>query len=375
MTAQHGGDVTGIARAFGRAAETLLDFSANVNPFGPPPGVVDVLRRAATNPRILTAYPDPHARALTAFLAEREQIGAERIIVGNGGAAILDAAVRALRVRRCVLPVPAFSEYARALSAASVAVTPFPLRPESGFALDPERLVRCVRSAGAELCIFANPHNPSGALLERDRMLALVRALAAAGCTSIVDEAFIDYVPDASIARELGADEPVVVLRSLTKFYAIPGLRVGYAFASRALAAPIRSAFPSWPVGTLEQEAAVAALGDEPYAERTRSSNALERARFAAALARLDVRVFTAAANFLLADVRALDPDTERLRAWLIREHGFVVRTFPDDRILHENALIRLAVRAGEENALLVRALHQFSASSTGAEPVAPAAE
>jgi threonine-phosphate decarboxylase len=363
MTAQHGGDVTGIARAFGRAAETLLDFSANVNPFGPPPGVVDVLRNAATNPRILTAYPDPHARGLTDAIAEREQIGTERIIVGNGGAAILDAAVRALRVRRCVLPVPAFSEYARALAAASVAVTTFPLEPETGFALDPERLVRCVRSGGAELCIFANPHNPSGALLERDRMLALVRALSEAGCTSIVDEAFIDYVPEESIAREVGADEPVVVLRSLTKFYAIPGLRVGYAFASRALAAPIRSAFPSWPVGTLEQDAAVAALGDEPYAERTRISNADERARFTRVLERCGARVFPAAANFLLSDVRALSPDTERLRESLIREHGCIVRTFPDDPVLRENGLIRLAVRAGSENALLVRALQEFRAS------------
>jgi threonine-phosphate decarboxylase len=374
VTAQHGGDVAGIARAFGRAGETLLDFSANVNPLGPPAGVVEVLRRAVADPRILAAYPDPHARELVAVLAEREEIAAERVVVGNGGAAILDAAVRALRPCRCVLPLPAFSEYARALSAARVAITAFPLTPETSFALDPERLIRCVQAAGADLCVFANPHNPSGTLLERDRVLALVRALADAGCTSIVDEAFIDYIPDESIARHVGEDEPVVVLRSLTKFYAIPGLRVGYAFASRALAAPIRAAFPSWPVGTLEQAAAVAALDDEPYAERTRSSNADERARFMRALERCGITVFPAAANFLLTDVRALDPDTERLRTRLIREHGFIVRTFPDDRVLRENALIRLAVRAGAENALLVRALHTFGASSTEAEGV-PGAE
>ena len=361
MIAQHGGDVLGIARAFGRDAETLLDFSANVNPLGPPVGVVEVLRRAADDPRILTAYPDPHARALVAVLSEREGIRAERIVVGNGGAAILDAAVRALRPRRCVLPLPAFSEYARALSAARVEITPFPLRFETSFALDPEQLVRSVRSTGADLCIFANPHNPSGSLLQRDRLLALVRALGDLGCASIVDEAFIDYVPEESIAGKIGEDAAVVVLRSLTKFYAIPGMRVGYAFASRTLAAPIRGAFPSWPVGAIEQAAAIAALADEDYAERTRSSNAVERDRFVGALAERGIPVLPCAANFLLASVRALDSDTERLRTRLIRDHGLIVRTFPDDPVLAGNALIRLAVRTREENALFVRALQTLS--------------
>jgi threonine-phosphate decarboxylase len=360
MSAVHGGDVLSVAQAFGRDPATLLDFSANINPLGPPPGVLDVLREAVAAPSLLSAYPDPQARALVAALAAREAIAVERVLVGNGGAALLDASVRALRARRCVLPVPAFSEYARALQASGTEIVPFPLQAGTNFTQDVEALVERVRATGADLCLFANPHNPSGALLAADRVLDLVRRLARLGCTTIVDEAFVDYVPDASIAGALGADEAVIVLRSLTKFYAIPGMRVGYGFASRAAAPRVRAAFPSWPVGTLEQRAALAALADEDYARRSRAANAAARAPFVEGLCALGARVFPSAANFLLLDVGALSADALALREALIARAGIVVRAFGEDPVLRELPFVRVAVRNTDDNARLVAALNAF---------------
>jgi threonine-phosphate decarboxylase len=357
MSAVHGGDLVGVARAFGRDPATLLDFSANVNPLGPPDGVVAVLREVVASPSALAAYPDPFARALVAAIAAREAVAPERVLVGNGGAALLDAAVRALGARRCVLPQPAFSEYARALRAAGTEIVPFPLLPEADFALDADALAMRVRETGADLCVFANPHNPSGALLAPGRVLALVRSLARLGCATIVDEAFVDYVPEASIVGVLGEDEPVVVLRSLTKFYAIPGMRVGYGFASRASAERVRAAFPSWPVGTLEQRAALAALADDDYARRTRAANERERAQLAAALAALGLRVFPSSANFLLLDVRALASDASTLRAALIARSGIVVRAFAEDSALRSLPAIRVAVRDADDNLRLLAAI------------------
>jgi threonine-phosphate decarboxylase len=364
MSATHGGDVLGIARAFGRDPASLLDFSANVNPLGPPAGVLGVLRDALAAPSLLTAYPDPHARELIAAIAARERIVPERVLVANGGAALLDASVRAHAARRCVLPIPAFSEYARALRAAGTAIVPFPLAAEANFALDDDALVERVRETESDLCIFANPHNPSGALLSAERVLDLVRRLARLGCATIVDEAFVDYVPEASIAAALGADEPVVVLRSLTKFYAIPGVRVGYAFAGRVMAARVRSALPSWPVGTIEQRVALAALADEDYAQRTRAANARACPNLAAALRQLGARVFPAAANFLLLDVGKFAPDAPALREALIARRGIIVRAFADDPALSALPMIRVAVRAPDDNLRLVAALEEWTAST-----------
>ncbi|HTJ26344.1 MAG TPA: aminotransferase class I/II-fold pyridoxal phosphate-dependent enzyme [Candidatus Limnocylindria bacterium] len=365
MSAVHGGDVLGVARAFGRDPASLLDFSANVNPLGPPAGVLTVLRDALAAPALLTAYPDPHARELTAAIAARERIAPERVLVANGGAALLDASVRALGAARCVLPIPAFSEYARALRAAGTAIVPFALGAETGFVLDPDVLVERVRETGSDLCVFANPHNPSGALLAADQVLALVRRLARLGCATIVDEAFVDYVPEASIAGALEAEEPVVVLRSLTKFYAIPGLRVGYAFASRSTAARVRAVLPSWPVGTLEQRAACAALADEEYARRSRAANARARAELAVSLRALRAHVFPAAANFLLIDVGAFAPDAPALREALIARRGIVVRAFADDPALSGVSVIRVAVRGANDNLRLAAAIEEWTATTS----------
>ncbi|HTW82959.1 MAG TPA: aminotransferase class I/II-fold pyridoxal phosphate-dependent enzyme [Candidatus Sulfotelmatobacter sp.] len=358
MSAYHGGDLTAVAREFGRDPAALLDFSANVNPLGPPAGVLDVLRAVLADPRRLSRYPDPRAAALVEVAARALGVAADRVVVGNGGAALLDAAVRALGARRCVLPVPAFSEYARALGAAGIAIVPVELRAADDFALDLVRLLVAVHESGADLCVLANPHNPSGALLPRPAMLALVAELAQQGCAAIVDEAFVDYVPGESIVGELDPELPVVVLRSLTKFYAIPGLRIGYASASPALAPRLRDAFPSWPTGSVEQAAARAALADEAYAHRTRRENAAAREPLVAALTRVGVRVLPSAANFLLLDVSAVASDAIALRARLVREEGIVVRAFPGEPAL-ESAYLRVAVRAGFENAQLVAALER----------------
>jgi len=366
VVATHGGNLGAVARAFDIDPRMLIDFSANINPAGPPPGVMAVLRGAAEHPQILTAYPDPDATELAAALAQGEGIAPERTIVGNGGAALLDAAIRALAPRRCILPVPAFSEYARALAANGADAIPFPLRADEDFRIDAERLVAAARAEQADLCIFSNPHNPSGGVLARANVLTLARGLAAQGCATIVDEAFVDYVPAVSIADAIDDDEPIIVLRSLTKFYAIPGMRVGYAFAPQALAARVRAAFPSWPVGTLDQHAALAALMDDAYAIRTRLENLREREHLARRLTDLGCRVFPAAANFLFVDVTALGIEPEELRTKLIRRAGIVIRTFPDDPALHGMPVVRVAVRSRADNDCLAEALALSRGGSAG---------
>jgi threonine-phosphate decarboxylase len=355
MTATHGGDLVGIGRAFGCDPASLLDFSANVNPLGPPAAISALLRSAAEQPAILGAYPDPQARELIEALAARDGVLPGRVAVANGNAALLDVVVRALAPRRCILPVPAFSEYARALASAGTEIIPLQLHAYEGFALDRERLVALARATGADACIVANPHNPSGRGEPAAEIAALIAELAAFACTTVVDEAFVDYAPDLGVLA--CAPVPAVVLRSLTKFFAIPGLRVGYGFAPEPLADRIRSLQPSWPVGTLEQRAAIAVLADAAFTRTTLGRNAVARIAFVRDLRALGCRVFPPAANFVFCDVRALDADTPRLRDRLIREHGIVIRTFETEPALAGGAFVRLAVRDPGDNARLIAAL------------------
>jgi threonine-phosphate decarboxylase len=355
MTAVHGGDVAAIARAFGCDAATLLDFSANINPAGPPAGVAALLRSASENPAMLAAYPDPHARELCAALAAREGVGAERIVVANGSAALIDVCVRVLRTRRCVVPVPAFSEYARALAAAGAAMIPVPLRPEDDFALDPERLLAAARAARADACIVCNPHNPTGRGEPAGAIAALAASLARIGCATILDEAFADYAPECGMPAA-AAGEHTVIVRSLTKFFALPGMRIGYGIAPAAAAERVRAALPSWPVGTLDQRAALAVLADSHYAEETIRRNRRARSELTGELAALGARVFPAAANFIYCDLEAVCRDVVALRDALVREHGIIIRTFERDAA-PSGAYVRVAVRLPAENARLIAAL------------------
>jgi threonine-phosphate decarboxylase len=358
VTPVHGGDLTAIGRDFGCDPSALLDFSVNVNPYGPPAAVSAVLRAAAEQPSLLGGYPDPQARELTVALAARAAVAEEQIVVANGNAALLDVSVRALAVRRCVVPVPAFSEYAHALAAAGAEMIPFELHADTAFALDPRRLIARVREARADACILSNPHNPTGRGEPGAGVAEIAAALEGESCATIVDEAFVDYAPELSVldaGRTLGAR--TIVLRSLTKFFAIPALRIGYGAVPVAIAERIRALLPSWPVGTLEQQAALAVLADAPYAREALRANATARAVLVSELERLGARTFAPAANFVFCDVRRLAADAAALRAALIREYGIVVRAFDNP------AYIRLAVRTPEENTRLICALSACAAN------------
>jgi threonine-phosphate decarboxylase len=362
----HGGDLGAVGRRHGVDPAALLDFSANVNPLGPPPGLVDRLSQwIASTPTAVTAYPPQDPLELREALARRHGATPEAVVVANGSAALLDAIVRIVHPRRALLPVPAFAEYARALASADVEIVPFPLYDGERFSLDAEALAAAIERSDAQCCIVCTPHNPSGSICERDDLLRLCDRTARAGRTLIVDEAFVDFSPSHDILPEALAYPHVVVLRSLTKLFAIPGLRIGYALAHPATAVRLRSALPSWPVSAIALEAARLALADESYVRRTIAFIARERASLAARLAPLAECVFPSHANFLLLRMRHDPLLVERM----IVRHGIVVRDCERFAIADHATFVRVAVRTRCDNERLVRALAvETAAASTAGE-------
>jgi len=202
---------------------------------------------------------------------------------------------------------------------------------------------------GDGLAIVNNPHNPSGVLLERARMEELCGR-----AELIVDEAFIDFEPEASVAGLAAGREGLIVLRSLTKFYGCAGLRVGYAVCGPETAERVRAQLPAWPVGTWALGALSEAVLDENYAATTREETRVRRWRLAAGLRALGAWVCDGVGNYVLARHGRAET-CERLMA----EFGLLARDCASYEGL-DAGWTRFAVRTDEENARLVAALEEI---------------
>ncbi len=347
----HGGDVERVAREAGIPVERLLDFSANVNPMGLPARAAERLAREARDPRVVSHYPNPEATELRCLLSGRLDVPGECIAIGAGADYLIHAAVRALRPKRCLIPIPAFSEYERACRAYGCEVVPIPLSPE--WSLDPQSLQ--VALAG-DLIVFNNPHNPTGACANREGMLDRIETVRASGCFVLADEAFIDYAPHAAVTSQAATRPGVIAIRSLTKFFGCPGLRVGYAVAAPETARSLAAQLPAWPVTALAVNALAEALCDVAYARETIARNQQARTQLSAAVARLGLHVFPAAANFLFLRLPDSFPALQ-VRDQLIREHAIVVRECDSFAGIERGRFLRVAVRQENENARLIEAL------------------
>jgi threonine-phosphate decarboxylase len=343
----HGGRVYEAARRWGIPPEEVIDFSANINPFGPPPGVLAAIENCLT-PVSLRSYPDTHA--FISALAEKHNVARDEIVVGPGSAALMFAALRAILPATALVPEPSFDEYFRACAVVEAKVLRPRLTEKNGFAPDFDALARAIEARRCDLVILNSPHNPTGRLYARGDLLALVGVAEAHGVAVLLDEAFIDYAPESRLLPVAAAKSRFVVLRSLTKFYAIPALRVGYAVCAAGMARAIREQLDAWPVSAVALEAGRAALDEEEYEAESRRVNAQAREELAAALREIGLSVFPSDANFLL--VRLSRGSSAELARWL-ESSRILIRQLNSFSGLGDG-YIRLAVRSREDNLRLV---------------------
>jgi threonine-phosphate decarboxylase len=351
----HGGQLRQIAARYGVPAKQLIDFSANINPAGPPASALAALQRALADPATLAAYPDLELTELKNILAEVSNILPISIAVANGFVPLLEAALRSFRIARCLLPVPSFSEYRGTLVNAGAAVVPFNLPKEESFSYEPGVLLRALLDGGCDALLLANPQNPSGVLCEAEKMQRMIEMAAEHGIKVLLDEAFIDYAPAQSLTQAAPEQENLMVFRSVTKFFAIPGLRVAYAVSNASAIEDLNRRIAPWPITTLASDAVCAALQDHAYAEDTCRENSLRRTRLEQELARLKIFTYPSSTNFLLLRFAA-EVDVHLIWEKMIVEHQILLRS-----CLNFNGLaaghLRIAVRSETDNERLVRSL------------------
>ena len=349
----HGGDHDAYDARYG--AGDWLDFSANINPDGPPPAVLNALRHAVLDRSTLSAYPTGRERMLRGQLAALHATTPSHIVIANGAAALIEAYVRTYKPRRCLLPTPAFSEYARALTAQDCEILPFVLSAERGFAYDIDALLLQLARCAADFVIITNPHNPSGTRIDRRQMQHIISFCATHHVMLLIDEAFIDYCAEAGVSDALPEEATAFVVRSLTKFYGMPGLRVGYGIASSsAIGGQISACIPSWPITSFAIDAALATPDDPAYARLAVERNATRRSALAQALIALDCTVIPSHANFLMFSAHC---DASRLAHELALTHRIMVRDCASYNIPGDTTYLRVAVRTEHENNRLINAL------------------
>lgn len=353
---EHGGNLYAAARQAGRAPEAFLDFSANINPLGLSGRVRAAIEAALP---LVVHYPDAAASALKEAIARRYVVTPEHITCGNGAAELLYLLCYRRRPRRVLVPAPTFSEYERAARAAGAVVDYFPLTAADGFRLDTDALSE--RLAGVDITFICNPNNPTGRILPRPAAERIIAAAAGHGGLVVIDESFIDFLADAAdhTCRPLLAAYPnLVILQSLTKFYAIPGLRLGFALAQAPVGHLLATGKDPWNVNSLAQAAGVAALADDEYRTASIAAVAAARNELAAGLAALPgVLPLPATANFILADIAGTGHTAASLRQAL-QARAILIRdcsNYPglDDRY------IRLAVKLPADNRRLLAALEK----------------
>ena len=346
----HGGNLAWAAKVAGCPISAILDFSASINPLGPPDSAIDAIQ---TNISQLRAYPDPNYQELKKALSlTHPPLSPEWILPGNGAAELLTwAALELSKLDKTYLVAPAFGDYRRALKTFTANVVECPLT------IGEWKLEQLEIEADTNKgLLLNNPHNPTGILMELETILPYLEQFGLV----VVDEAFMDFLPPPqlqSLVALVTKFDNLVILRSLTKFYSLPGLRLGYAIAHPERLHKWQKWRDPWPVNTLALCAAKAVLQDQAFQQETWDWLADARPQLFQGLAELPgLQPYPGAANFLLVHSQK---SVDQLQSKLLKQHKILIRDCLSFAELGDR-YFRVAVRTQEENQKLIDALAEI---------------
>lgn len=321
----------------------------NINPLGPPGEFEEILKGGA---RPMTIYPEPDCETLKAISAAALKVAPEQITFTNGAIELIYLVLQVLRPRTVLIPGPTFREYEIACRIWKARVKHFRLSPKKGFVPDLRRLTTAAR--GSELVFLCNPNNPTGNLIPPEVLRPFLKYCDREGIFVVVDESFLFFHhrwEELTCMYETGRRQNLMVVQSLTKFYAIPGLRIGCGLAHPQTMAFFSDFLPPWRVNGIAQAMGAAAYRLPDYARRTRLFVSAEREWLTAALSEIPgMSVYPSAAPYLLLKLAA--PATAGTVADMLARTGILVRNCSNFAFFGDDHL-RVAVKDREKNRLL----------------------
>ena len=352
----HGGNIEASARSIGIDPKEIIDFSASINPLGPPPSA----RKAFINSYdAISRYPDPYGEKLKEALAKRHGVKTTEVLVGNGSTQLLYLLCAVLRPRTALIVGPAFSEYANALALGGSSIRSLSLSVDDGFQLSTQKLM-AAWGKNCDLLVLATPNSVTGQLIAKREIENIARLALIRKSFLLVDEAFIDFVEDESVKMLVRNNPFLIVLRSLTKFYALPGLRIGYLIGQARTVAQLAAHREPWSVNGPAISVALACLTDAGFTAKTERWLEQERTFLLQGLTKLDVfHPLSSRTNFLLVKIEKPYDDVLQLCSFLLRKK-ILIRPCNSFAELG-GEFFRVAVRDRKDNRRLLAALSEWT--------------
>lgn len=338
----HGGDVY--------RNRVSIDFSVNVNPLGVPEAVEAALHEAVG---YCSRYPDITAEKLKKAVSDMLEVPEECLIFGNGASELFLAIVHGIRPKRTVIPVPSFYGYEYAAGAVDEEVIYYETREENAFF--PGEDLFSVLTEEVDLLFLANPNNPTGSLLDREYLRALLCHCREKEIYVVLDECFIEFCGDStSMLGDTEQFENLILMRAFTKIFAIPGVRLGYLVCSNHnLIEKVKRQLPEWNLSGFAQAAGCACARQQAFIQRTAEYIEKERQFLEDGLQRFGFTVFSGEANFLLVYSK------EELYEKLLKQ-GVLIRDCENFRGLSKG-FYRIAVKSRKENEMLLKMMGEWN--------------
>src|SRR5262245_30680366 len=300
----HGGEVERWAQSSGLAVREIFDFSASINPLGPPASARQAFIKSFGD---VSRYPDPYGSKLKEALADHHEMNPSEILIGNGSTQLIYLLCTALRPRKSLIVGPAFSEYANALALSGAEVRALQLRADEGFRFSIKRLTDAWEQ-NCDILFLATPNSVTGQTIPTTEINKLAHLAAARKTMVVVDEAFIDFSEAESIKTVARENPYLIVLRSLTKYYALPGLRIGYLLGASNRIAQLAAHREPWSVNAPALSVSLACLEDANFTTKTQRWLEQEKRFLSERLSAIKgLQPFPSQANFLLVKITRRD--------------------------------------------------------------------
>ncbi len=335
----HGSDLEKIEQIYGIKRDEIISYSANVNPLGISP---EAAKAIASHLHCIEAYPDREYTALKQSIADYAGCDTAQILVGNGTTELISHVIACTMPKKALILGPTYSEYEHSVSVCGGSTVYFPLQEKEGFALRVEALTEKLTD-DTDLLVICNPNNPTGTCIGISDMRRILDCCMEHGIFVMVDETYIEFVADLGrvSAVPLANDyNNLIVLRGVSKFFAAPGLRLGYAVTGNAnLLSKISANADPWTINSFAELAGTVMFRDHNYIEETRTLIANERDRMYALFTdSARFKAYAPSANFMLLRIEEDGLSAQSLFEACIREKMMIrdCSTFPflDERFI-----------------------------------------
>ena len=310
----HGSDLEKIEEIYGIKKEDIISFSANVNPLGLS-GLLS--KELASHLDVICSYPDREYKKLRSIIADYCDTNLENVLVGNGSTELISLFIKFLHPRKALILGPTYSEYEREIALGGGHSLYFPLEEADDFVLDMDKFISSLNDE-IDLIVMCNPNNPTSTAISRGDIRRLLDACKKYNIFVLVDETYIEFAEDyekLNSIRLTSTYNNIVILRGISKFFADPGLRLGYAICSnRDLICGINSAKDPWTINSLAEIAGQLMFSDSEYIKATKELISTERIRVCDKLRGIDgLKVYNPVANFVLCRITKENVDADIL--------------------------------------------------------------